>query len=106
VCELIGSFGDGVGDAVFAQVDTGGVVCVALIGQQPKPAAVGSSVGRDQRRQLGIVVGLPSGEPQRHRGAVVINQSVDLGGPAAARAAQRMIVGFSAGFRVIRPSPP
>jgi hypothetical protein len=35
----------------------------------------------------------------------VADEGADLGGPSTAGPAQRMVVGFSAGIRVIRPSP-
>jgi len=84
VGDLVAAFGDGVLDPSFPQVGSRAGVGVGLVRQQALVAGEPVGVGAQQRDQHGIVSGLPGREQHRDRGAQLVGQGVDLGGPPAA----------------------
>src|SRR3954465_6581406 len=77
-----------------------GLVADHLGGSQASPADAPDRTAADQGAHLPAVVNLTAGQCEGDRLAVALTAQVDLGGEAAARAAQRLVLGvrFTACF--------
>ena len=92
---LVRALGDGVLDALGAQVRPGAGMGVGLVGQQAKvPPGPGGGHCLDQRGQHRVVTTLTRAGHGQHRGAGGIGQDVDLGRQPTAGTAQGMIRRF------------
>src|SRR5574340_1641628 len=102
---LVAAFGNGVRNLAFAQVLSGARMRVRLVGQQPERLGVVGAVRLEQRRQVGVVSGLPRREQKRQRAAERVGQGVDLGAQPAAGPAECVVGGFVGQILVIRLCP-
>lgn len=110
VADLIGPFRDGVGDAPAPRPGADRPRAVALVAEdmdRPGPRSSGADAGHPHRlhhgRELGAVIGVPTGENESKGAAGPVAGQVSLAGQSASGPAERRVAGapFSGPGRVL-----